>query len=90
MVGTNAFSIILYRGGTGGPTKVTGGLSHLGSSRVLAFSDHDGDGRPDVIGMDNSTGEATIQWAGSDGTTDPRAFLVRLPPGATFTGQLVR
>jgi hypothetical protein len=90
VIGTNAYASILYHGSAASPSRVTNGLSHLTSSRVVAFSDHDGDGRPDFVGMDNSTSEASIQWAGSDGTTDPRAFIVRLPLDAMFSGQLVR
>ena len=59
--------------------------------RVIAFSDHDGDGKPDFIGVDDSSiGAVTMQWAGSDGTVDPRSVNVYLPAGAMFSGQLVR
>ena len=90
VVGTTAFMSILYRGGTTNPARVASGLSRLTSSTIVAFSDYDGDGRPDFVGLDNSNGAASIQWAGSDGTTDPRSFIVRLPDDAMFTGQLVR
>ena len=89
LIGTTAYAPILYRGGVSA-TVVSSGLSRLTYSRVVAFSDHDGDGRPDFIGMDDSSIEAGIQWAGSDGTTNPRAALLRLPLGTTFGGKLVR
>jgi len=56
----------------------------------VAFSDHDGDGRPDFVGVNGSVSNAIIQWAGSDGTTSPRAVQVFLPNGAAFSGKLVR
>jgi hypothetical protein len=82
---------ILYRGAANGPTIVMNGLAHLLRAAVIGFSDHDGDGRPDFIGVDRSDfSNARIQWLGSDGTTDPRAFDVRVPVDVTFNGQLVR
>jgi hypothetical protein len=90
VVGTNTNAPLLFRGGAAGPSVVMTGLSRLFVSRLVAFSDHDGDGRPDFIGVDNSTSSATIQWAGSDGTTNPRAVNLYLPVGETFKGQLVR
>jgi hypothetical protein len=75
---------ILYRGGPTGPSVVPNGLSRLVGARIVAFSDHDGDGRSDFVGMDPSTSPASISWAGSDGTTNPRSFIVRLPTGAMF------
>jgi hypothetical protein len=81
---------ILYRGGVAAPTLIASGLSRLPQTIVVAFSDHDGDGRPDFVGVNDSTSDATIQWAGSDGTTNPRAVLLGLPTGAMFNGLLVR
>jgi hypothetical protein len=80
---------ILYRGSAGGPSAVATGLSRLPGTTVIGSSDHDGDGRPDFIGVSNAS-DTAIHWAGSDGTTDPRAVLVRLPIGTTFNGRLVR
>jgi hypothetical protein len=63
----------------------------LNTPGVVASSDHDGDGRVDIVGISTSPeGVASIQWAGSDGTTDPRAFIVGLPVDAMFSGKLVR
>ncbi|HMF43211.1 MAG TPA: VCBS repeat-containing protein [Polyangia bacterium] len=90
LVGTNAAAPILYRGATTGPSAVLNGLSHLTGSSIVAFSDHDGDGRPDFIGMSSPFSYPSMQWAGSDGTTDPRAFIVRLPADVMLYGQLVR
>jgi hypothetical protein len=90
VVGTTAFMSILYRGGATNPARVASGISRLTSSTIVAFSDHDGDGRPDLVGLDSSNGPASIQWAGSDGTTDPRSFIVRLPDDVMFHGELVR
>jgi hypothetical protein len=90
VVGTTAFMSILYRGGATNPARVASGISRLTSSTIVAFSDHDGDGRPDFVGLDSSNGPASIQWAGSDGTTDPRSFIVRLPDDVMFHGELVR
>ena len=73
VVGMTASVPILYRGGAAGPTVVAGGLARLTGSRIVGFSDHDGDGRPDFVGVDTSTNPAAILWAGSDGTTNPRA-----------------
>jgi hypothetical protein len=89
LAGTTAYAPILYRGGAVASI-VPGGLSHLTCSRALAFSDHDGDGRPDFIGVDDSSAAPRIQWAGSDGTTNPRAAFLGLPLDTTFNGRLVR
>lgn len=64
-VGLASSSLLLYRGGAT-PTLVQNGLSHCFGSPVT-FSDHDGDGRADIVITGNN-----VQWAGSDGTTDPR------------------
>jgi hypothetical protein len=90
IIGTNTNVPTLFRGGVAAPTLVSNAFSHLNSSMVVAFSDHDGDGRPDLVGMNASTEGSSIQWAGSDGTIDPRAFIVQLPAGTTFSGYLVR
>jgi hypothetical protein len=89
-VGTTANAPVLYRGSATGSILVTGALSALTGSNTVAFSDHDGDGRPDFIGANGATNGAAILWAGSNGTTDPRALQVRLPTEATFSGRLVR
>jgi hypothetical protein len=81
---------ILYRGGAPSPSLVSNGLSRLNASVIIAHSDHDGDGRIDFAGVSGETSDATVQWAGSDGTTNPRAVKVYLPLGATFSSQLVR
>jgi hypothetical protein len=90
VVGTNAFTSILYRGGPAGPSQVAGGLSRLTNSILVAHSAHDGDGRPDLVGMNNGNDTVYIQWAGSDGTIDPPAVIVRLPVDGMFSGRLVR
>jgi len=90
VVGTTANAPILYGGGAAGPNALANGLSHLTGSNAIAFSDHDGDARPDFVGITNSTSYPSIQWAGSDGTSDPRAVIVGLPSGATFTGKIAR
>jgi hypothetical protein len=90
-IGTTGTTPLLYSGGTN-PTVVPSGLSLLIFSTVIAVSDHDGDGRPDFVGIgSNGAGNPTIRWAGSDGTTNPQSFQVRLTdPNAMFTGFLVR
>jgi hypothetical protein len=90
LVGTTAVAPILYRGASSSPSVVANGLSRLTGSTIVAFSDHDGDGRPDFIGLDHATSYPSVQWAGSDATTNPRVLDVYLPPGATFSGGLVR
>jgi hypothetical protein len=91
VIGTTTYVPMLFRGGIAGPAAVMNGLSHLNTPNVVAFSDHDGDGRVDVVGMSTSAeGVSSIQWAGSDGTTDPRSFIVRLPLDVMFKNQLVR
>jgi len=90
VVGTTGASPILLRGGAGGPTSVSSGLSHFPGLNSIGYSDHDGDGRPDFVGVNDSLSDPVIQWAGSDGTTDPRAFYVRLPTSAMFSGKIAR
>jgi len=93
VIGTNNYAPILYRGGAGGPIKVVvGGLSNLTSSLSIAVSDYDGDGRPDFTGVSagDSSASPVIQWAGSDGTTNPRAYKLILPADVNFDGRLVR
>jgi hypothetical protein len=91
VIGTTTNRPILLRGSAAGPVGVTNGLSRLNTPGVVASSDHDGDGRVDIVGISTSPeGVASIQWAGSDGTTDPRAFIVGLPVDAMFSGKLVR
>ena len=90
VIGTTTNAPIVYRGGPAAPTAIPNGLSRLSGSTTVAVSDHDGDGRPDFVGVDGAATDAGIQWAGSDGTTDPRTFTVRLPSGVTFSGRLVR
>jgi hypothetical protein len=72
---------------------VMGGFAHLDSSAILTFSDHDGDGRPDIVGTSGYSGSSGVwvEWAGSDGTTNPRVQQVRLTAsGAVFSGAVVR
>jgi hypothetical protein len=90
VIGTTGGAPLLYRGATGAPALIASGLSRLTGSKTVAVSDHDGDGRPDFVGVNGTTANAGIQWAGSDGTSDPRTFLVRLPPDVMFSGRLVR
>jgi hypothetical protein len=90
VVGTTTNAPIFYRGGSAVPNVVPNAFSRLFVSRTVAFSDHDGDGRPDLIGMDNSTQDVRIEWAGSDGTTNPRSVDLFLPAGVMFKGQLAR
>jgi hypothetical protein len=90
VVGTTTSTPLMYRGGAVGPALVPSGLARLTGSSTVAFSDHDGDGRPDFVGVNGSFSNAIIQWAGSDGTANPRAVQVVLPDGATFSGKLVR
>jgi len=90
---TNGAAAILYRGGVAEIGVAPNGLAHLLYSQTLGFSDHDGDGRPDFIGVsnvDSATSTASIQWAGSDGSTNPRVVYCGLPTDAAFKGQLVR
>jgi hypothetical protein len=90
VVGKATTPPIVFHGAAAGPSVIPNGLSHLPQTAAVAVSDHDGDGRPDFVGVNDTTSDATIQWAGSDGTTNPRAVLVRLPTGVTFSGRLVR
>jgi len=88
---TPAVSPILYRGSTTGPIAVSGALAFLDASQTIGVSDNDGDGRPDFVGSLYQSGSAKLEWAGSDGTTNPR--VVRLyvsDPSASFTGDFAR
>jgi hypothetical protein len=90
-VGTSARAPILYRGSSAGPIMVSGALSSLITSTIIAVTDHDGDGRPDFVGTSGKMEEGSLRWAGSDGTTNPRAFDVRLADvNAHFSGLMVR
>jgi hypothetical protein len=82
---------VLYRGAND-PVLVPNGLMHLNFSTIVATSDHDGDGRPDFVSSSGFTGtSAQVMWMGSDGTTNPRSFQVRLSdPNATLNGNIVR
>jgi FG-GAP-like repeat len=82
----------LYRGTATGATVVSGALANLTASVIVGFSDHDGDGRPDFIGTSGqASGGASVEWAGSDGTTNPRAVLLRLlDTSAQFSGLIAR
>ncbi|HEY4395743.1 MAG TPA: VCBS repeat-containing protein [Polyangia bacterium] len=93
LVGTSAQAPILYRGTATGPAAVASGLSHLGESVIVGFSDNDGDGRPDFLGSSGqgSTSGQPLQWAGSDGTTNPRVSYLQLSDTtAQLSGQIVR
>jgi len=90
-VGTSARAPILYRGSSAGQIVVSGALSSLITSTIIAVSDHDGDGRPDFVGTSGQMEVGSLRWAGSDGTTNPRAFDLRLADvNAHFTGLMVR
>jgi len=89
--GTPTVPPVLYRGSVTGPTTVSSGLASLYASQTLGVSDHDGDGRPDFVGGVYQGGSVQLQWAGSDGTTNPRAVRLFLSDAnATFTGQIAR
>jgi hypothetical protein len=91
-VGTSGQAPLLYRGTAAGPTLVSGGLSHLTASAIIGFSDNDGDGLPDILGTSGQTGGgATVQWAGSDGTTNPRAATLHpVDTSYQFSGAIVK
>jgi len=89
LVGTTGSLPILYRGTSALPTSVPNGLSHMTGSSIVAFSDHDGDGRPDFIGVSDPASDPSVQWLGSDATTNPPSVNIYLPTGARFNG-LVR
>jgi hypothetical protein len=89
-VGTSA-AALLYRGTAAGPTAVSGGLAHLTESTFVGFSDDDGDGRPDLVGSSGQSGGNVLQWAGSDGTTNPRVSYLQLSDAsAQLNGVVVR
>jgi hypothetical protein len=82
---------LLYRWSNNGPTVVSGGLANLTASTILGYSDHDGDGRPDLIGTSGPMSGATIEWAGGDGTTNPAVVQLHLSSAAAlFTGLIAR
>lgn len=91
-IGTSG-QALLYRGTAAGPTPVSSGLSHLSPSTIIGFSDNDGDGLPDLVVTSGQTGSsgASVEWAGSDGTTNPRVLFLQ-PPDTTvmFSGLVVR
>jgi hypothetical protein len=93
-IGTSAQAALLYRGTASGSMIVPQGLGLLTRSTVIGFSDHDGDSRPDIVGAGDSSsgvGDIYVEWAGSDGTTNPRILQLRLSDlKATFTGAIVR
>jgi hypothetical protein len=90
LIGTTASTSVLYRGSKTGPGVVPGGLARLTASRIIAVSDHDGDGRPDFVGGDRLDGPGFVQWAGSDGTTNPRTVYLQFPPDVRLSGVVVR
>jgi hypothetical protein len=86
VIGRTGPTPTLYRGGLT-PTLVPSGLSTLDASLLMTFSDHDGDGRPDFVGGNQM---ATVEWAGSDGTTNPRSVhLVVLDSNLVLLGYAV-
>ena len=90
-VGTSGQAPLLYRGTAAGPTLVSSGLSHLTASAIIGFSDNDGDGRPDIVGTSGQTSGAALEWAGSDGTTNPRVVFLQPPTTTvTFSGLIVK
>ena len=90
-IGTSGQAPLLYRGTAAGPAAVTSGLSHLTASAIVGFSDDDGDGRPDIVGTSGQTSSPSLQWAGSDGTTNPRVAFVQPPTTALmFSGLIVK
>jgi hypothetical protein len=91
-VGTSGSTPLFYRGTAAGPALVASGLSHLTASAIIGFSDNDGDGRPDIVGTSGQTSSGTsLQWAGSDGTTNPRVVYVQPPTtSVTFNGLIVK
>jgi hypothetical protein len=58
------------------------GLKQLYGAEQLAVSDHDGDGRPDFLGMPNAAG--TALWAGSNGSLNPKPLSIYAPSMKTF------
>ncbi len=82
---------VLYRGTATGPTQVSGALSHISPSVMIGASDNDGDGLPDLVATGGQMSGAFVEWAGSDGTTNPRTFNARLSAtGAQLSGFIVR
>ena len=82
-VGRSGASPLLYLGSVATPMVSQGGLSNVLLPVAASFSDHDGDGRPDLIFIDTSGGNA--EWVGSDGTTNPHPRQV-----FSLTGDVVR
>ena len=78
-IGTSGQAPLLYRGTAAGPAPVSSGLSHLTASAIVGFSDNDGDGRPDIVGTSGQMSGPSLQWAGSDGTTNPRVVYLQPP-----------
>lgn len=58
------------------------GFAGLTSGQEIAVSDHDGDGRPDLVGI--QLGGDVCWWAGSNGTTNPKPLHVYPDMGTTF------
>jgi FG-GAP-like repeat len=89
-VGTSGQAPLLYRGTAAGPALVSNGLSHVTASAIIGFSDNDGDGRPDIVGTSGQTSAPSLQWAGSDGTTNPRVVYLQPPTSVAFNGLIVK
>jgi hypothetical protein len=89
-IGTSG-QAVLYRGTATGLTQVSGALSHISPSVMIGSSDNDGDGLPDIVATTGQMSGAFVEWAGSDGTTNPRTFNARLSAtGAGLSGLVVR
>jgi hypothetical protein len=89
VIGTSSQAPLLYRGTAAVPTAVTSGFSHLTASAIVGFSDNDGDGRPDVVGTSGQMTGATLEWAGSDATTNPRVSFLQLSAASVALSGLI-
>lgn len=89
--GTTVIPPILNRGSVTGPSVVSSGLASLDACQTIGVSDNDGDGRPDFVGGVYQSGSPELEWAGSDGTTNPRVVRLYLSDThASFDGRFVR
>jgi hypothetical protein len=61
---------------------VTDGFAALYNGEQVAVSDHDGDGRPDLVGIELN-GDVCL-WLGSNGTTNPKALRIYPETSTTF------
>jgi len=82
-LGRNGSHPLLYLGVVAGSSLVENGLSSVLLPIAASSSDHDGDGRQDLVFIDAAGGNA--EWVGNDGTISPRPRQI-----FSLTGDVVR